>query len=231
MKRLCAIIATLSVLLLSTFTSSGVNEVSVATVDDGDPSKKTLNAQVNMIPAEKTLDTQIDKNTKQRELSTELYVETKECPAEMIEYVKKEAADFVLSGTEGKIPSETVEVGMPFCYLNMETGYDMFLFPVLFDHQFQYVLRVSDYNGMVSGTCSQWLAEELNSLSAAATEQTPAAFFLSNEYLYVEIGEEIKILDVFPGEQRIGDDYLTEYSDIPTYTVNIKEPLVKLSFN
>jgi len=205
--------------------------VVISDIRDDIPSKKPMDAQSNMITAEKTLDTQIDKNIEQRELSTELYVETKECPAEMIEYVKKEAADFVLSGTEGKIPSETVEVGMPFCYLNMETGYDMFLFPVLFDHQFQYVLRVSDYNGIVSGTFSQWLAEELNSLSGATTEETPAAFFLSNEYLYVEIGEERKILDEFPGEQRIGDDYLTRYSDISTYTVNIKEPLVKVSFD
>ncbi len=205
----------------------------ISNIEDGVPSKKTFDAQANLIPAGQTPGTQteIDETVEQRELPAELYVETKECPAEMIEYVKKEAADFVLSGTEGKIPSETVEVGMPFCYLNLETGYDMFLFPVLFDRQFQYVLRVSDYNGMVSGTCSQWLAEELNSLSAAAAEETPAAFFLSNEYLYVEIGEERKILEEFPGEQRIEDEHLTGDSDIQTYTVNLKEPLVEVSFD
>ena len=46
-----------------------------------------------------------------------------------------------------------------------------------------------------------------------------------------QLDKEIKILDEFPGEQRIGDDYLTRYSDISTYTVNIKEPLVKVSFD
>lgn len=154
-----------------------------------------------------------------------LSVLTEECPVEMIAYVEEEIGDFILSVTEGSIPDCAIYVGTPFSYINAEN--EMFLFPIFFGDRIEYVLRVSNYENMISGTMSKFLTDELNQLMAETSYDMPVKFYIDDRYLMAEIGDEEKEIYEFTEEETGNSISVANFNDMDMdlSVLNIAEPL------
>lgn len=115
-----------------------------------------------------------------------IYVSSQTCPQAVVDYVNDNIASALLCLTEDNFPAGHVYVGKPFTYSNSPS--DMFLFPVYVNDTVEYVYRVSQFQGNISGTLSTYLAQQLQEISYLTSIETPATFTITTDKLIATIG-------------------------------------------
>lgn len=157
-----------------------------------------------------------------------IYVSSQTCPQAVVDYVNDNIASALLCLTEDNFPAGHVYVGKPFTYSNSPS--DMFLFPVYVNDTVEYVYRVSQFQGNISGTLSTYLAQQLQEISYLTSIETPATFTITTDKLIATIGntdiEISELPEMFSEEPTISNSVNNLNLTSANTTINISEPII-----
>lgn len=130
--------------------------------------------------------------------ATDLYIATKSCPNEYIEYAKANIQDFIMSVDPSTLPDgKMISVGSPFCFANSDS--DIFYFPVLFDNEITYMLRVFPKSaGGYGGVLGKSFVKELNSLASKTTPSAPLFIMMEGDCVVSYISGKRYVILEYP---------------------------------
>lgn len=128
----------------------------------------------------------------------QLVVYSENCPSAAEAYAVNHYETFLYASIESGAFSvgQSVSLGTPFTIASPQSDTDVYYFPIISDEIVVATFRVylDETEQEYTGIMSAYLAAELNELSSATTNETPAMLFMDNGNLMVRIGEESTLL-------------------------------------
>lgn len=139
-------------------------------------------------------------------LAPELILYSEECPAGVKEYATEAYIRLVQGAVESGslVLSGDVSLGSPFTIYGSESNSTVYYFPIINNNSVVATFRVymdevqteaSESNSPIyTGILSKHLADELNTLQAETTQETPVLIYADNGNIMVRIGNKCNLL-------------------------------------
>lgn len=142
------------------------------------------------------------------------YIASEDCPDAYFEYAEENISRFILSLNAG-IDVSKVSVGTPFAFADNDP--DVFYFPVIYNGNIEYLFRVYPSGNSFSAAITDFLSDEIESLSHLTTTDTPMYLNSIENKIIATIGSNSYELFQYPESMSDGNDLMpcgiaTEYT-------------------